>query len=320
MNERPLVSSIIIFFNAERFFEEAIESVFAQTYENWELLLVDDGSTDGGTALARSYAERYPEKVRYLEHEGHQNRGMSATRNLGIRHARGEYIAFLDADDVWLPNKLERQVALARSNPSAALIYGKTLYWQSWTGAPEDSQRDAIPDTYVPADTLYSPPTLLILSYPLGEALPAGPSDFFLRRDAVESVGGFEEEFPKMYEDQAFLTKLYLDFPVYVSGDCWGRYRLHPDSCCATTHRAGEYDRVRLYFLNWFENYLNRRGIDDSELRSLLKKAFFPYRYPILFQLRKLPGRAGRMLNKLREKVTRRSGAVSPATPDRVTG
>src|SRR4029078_6600136 len=70
--DKPLVSVIIIFLNEERFSREAIESVFAQTYENWELLLVDDGSTDASTKIARRYAEQYPERVRYLEHDGHQ--------------------------------------------------------------------------------------------------------------------------------------------------------------------------------------------------------------------------------------------------------
>src|SRR5919198_1004258 len=109
INDGPLVSAIIIFLNAERFIQEAIESVFAQTYDAWELLLVDDGSTDGSTAIARRYAEQHPGKVRYLEHNGHQNRGKSASRNLAIRNCTGEYIAFLDADDVWLPRKLEQQ-------------------------------------------------------------------------------------------------------------------------------------------------------------------------------------------------------------------
>src|SRR5438093_8888063 len=110
MKDHPLVSSIIIFFNAEKYFAEAIDSALAQTYPNWELILCDDGSTDGSTQIARKYAERYPDRVRYCEHEGHVNRGMSATRNLGLRHARGELIAWLDADDVWLPHKLARQV------------------------------------------------------------------------------------------------------------------------------------------------------------------------------------------------------------------
>src|SRR5919107_1887161 len=110
MSSRPLVSTVVAFLNGERFIEEAIESVLAQTYDNWELLLVDDGSTDGSTRIALQCAEQYPAKVRYLEHLGHQNCGMSASRNLGVSRAKGQYIAFLDADDVWLPHKLQQQV------------------------------------------------------------------------------------------------------------------------------------------------------------------------------------------------------------------
>ena len=99
----PAVSVIIIFLNEERFLPEAIESVFGQTYTNWELLLIDDGSSDGSVGIARQYARQHPNRVRYLDHEGHRNRGMSASRNFGIQHARGKYIALGDADDVWLP-------------------------------------------------------------------------------------------------------------------------------------------------------------------------------------------------------------------------
>src|SRR5215207_5031419 len=109
MSTKPLVSVIVVFLNAEKFIEEALESVLAQTYDNWELLLVDDGSTDSSTEIALRYANRYSGRVRYVEHPWHQNRGASASRNLGIRHAKGEYIAFLDADDVWLAHKLEQQ-------------------------------------------------------------------------------------------------------------------------------------------------------------------------------------------------------------------
>src|SRR3990172_4230917 len=108
INNQPLVSVIMIFLNAGRFIEEAVESVFTQSYENWELLFVDDGSVDRSTSIAQAYADRYPHKVRYLEHTGHQNRGKCASRNLGIGNTRGDYIVFLDADDVWLPDKLKR--------------------------------------------------------------------------------------------------------------------------------------------------------------------------------------------------------------------
>ena len=112
VSSEPLVSIVVIFLDAEAFIEEAIESVLAQTYRHWELVLVDDGSSDGGSEIARRYAASHADRIRYIEHDRHQNRGMSASRNAGIREARGEYIAFLDADDVWFAEKLEHQVAI----------------------------------------------------------------------------------------------------------------------------------------------------------------------------------------------------------------
>ena len=113
----PLVSAVVIFLDERPFLAEAIESVKAQTYGNWELLLVDDGSTDGSSEVASQAAAAASGRVRYLQHAGHRNLGMSASRNLGIEQARGEYVAFLDGDDVWLPEKLERQVALLEARP-----------------------------------------------------------------------------------------------------------------------------------------------------------------------------------------------------------
>ena len=144
MSEAPLVSIVLIFYNEERFLPEAVESVLAQTFQSWELLLVDDGSKDGSSELAHAYARQDPTRIRYLEHPGHGNMGMSATRNLGINSARGVYLSFLDADDVWLPGKLEQQVALMRANPRAAMVVGLTEWWYGWTGVVADSSRDFV--------------------------------------------------------------------------------------------------------------------------------------------------------------------------------
>src|SRR5262249_43659184 len=122
MRSEDLVTVIVIFLDEARFIREAIDSVFAQTHQQWELLLVDDGSRDQSSGIARSIADQHPEKIWYLEHAGHQNLGMSASRNLGIRHAKGKYIAFLDADDVWWPVKLEQQLAILRAYPSAEMV------------------------------------------------------------------------------------------------------------------------------------------------------------------------------------------------------
>ena len=97
------VSAIVIFLNEERFLAEAIASVRAQTFRDWELILVDDGSSDGSAGIARAAAEEDP-RIRVLAHPGGANRGMSASRNLGLSDARGEFVAFLDGDDLLLVN------------------------------------------------------------------------------------------------------------------------------------------------------------------------------------------------------------------------
>jgi glycosyltransferase involved in cell wall biosynthesis len=86
--------------------------------------LIDDSSTDDSTQIALKYTEQHPEKVRYSEHRGHENQSMSALRNLGISHAKGEYIAFLDSDDVWLPHKLQQQASILYTHLEASAVYG----------------------------------------------------------------------------------------------------------------------------------------------------------------------------------------------------
>ena len=184
---RPLVSVIIIFFNAERFLRDAIESVLFQSYDRWELLLVDDGSSDGSTGIARGYAAGQPRRIRYLDHQGHQNRGMSATRNLGISNAAGSYVAFLDADDVWLPFKLARQVAILEAHPEAGMVCGAAEDRHGWTGRAEDLERDHTPDLGVAADRIYDPPSLSTLLYPLGAGTAPCPSDLDDQAHGVRS-------------------------------------------------------------------------------------------------------------------------------------
>ena len=106
----PRVSAIIIFFNAERFLKEAIQSVLAQDFNSWELILVDDGSTNSGTAIARSFTS-IDHRIRFVTDEHRRNLGTAAARQMGIDHSRGEFIAFLDADDLWEHTKLADQVS-----------------------------------------------------------------------------------------------------------------------------------------------------------------------------------------------------------------
>ncbi len=161
MNSLPRVSVVISFLNAERFLRETMESVFAQTCQSWELLLIDDGSTDASVGISRDYAARFPEKVRYFDHEDHRNRGLTASRNVGIHHARGEFIAVLDSDDVWLPSKLEEQLNILDSHPEVAMVCGASQYWFSWTQQLDDMQKDFVRPIGVRPGQVYHPPSLL---------------------------------------------------------------------------------------------------------------------------------------------------------------
>jgi glycosyltransferase involved in cell wall biosynthesis len=273
---------IIIFLNAERFLQEAIDSVLAQTYQDWEILLIDDGSADGSTAVAKSVAEEHPGRIHYLEHSEHQNRGMSASRNLGLNHARGEYIAFLDADDVWFPTALEDQAALLEANPEAAFVYGPIQYWHSWTGDPADMERDQIEDLGVPPDSLVRPPELLQLFLRDRAAVPSG---IMVRREAIERYGGFEEAFMGEYEDQVFCAKICLNAPVFAASRCWYRYRQHPDSSVSAGLQTGASWLARRTFLDWLYNYLSSQGVRHRKVRWALELESWRYKRPGLFHL-----------------------------------
>jgi glycosyltransferase involved in cell wall biosynthesis len=304
MSDGSLVSIIIIFLNAERFIEEAIESVLQQTYTAWELLLVDDGSTDSSTQIARRYAERLPGRVRYLEHDGHANLGMSASRNLGIRHSRGEFIAFLDADDVWLPRKLEEQVAILNAHPQAAMVYGATEYWFSWTGKAEDAQRDVAMGLGVEPESLVEPPTLVNA---LLQDQVATATCGLARRHIVQDVGGYEEGFRGLFEDQVFHSKVCLKAPVFVSGRCWYKYRKHPDSSCAVAERAERHHAERLNFLNWLDSYSDQQGISDTNLRRAIKRERWKARHPRLARVPDHLSYRGRIMKEGLKTAARRA-------------
>jgi glycosyltransferase involved in cell wall biosynthesis len=130
----PLVSVIINVYNGETYLAEAIDSVQAQTYAHRELIVVDDGSTDGTAGVAA----RYGDALRCLRQE---NAGIGAARNLGIEHARGEYLAFLDADDRFVADKLERQLAAFAEDPSLDMVFGHVREFLSPDLAPEIAAR-----------------------------------------------------------------------------------------------------------------------------------------------------------------------------------
>ena len=294
----------MIFLNAETYIEEAIDSVLAQTFGDWELVLVDDGSTDRSTAIAKGYAERLPEKIRYVEHPGHENQGMSASRNLGVTVGFGTYISFLDSDDVWLPERLEHFVGLARAFPQAGMLYGPTLYWYSWAEErgmepPVPGQEDFEGHLDMPVHTLIEPPVPLREFLLSGGACLPGICSLLVRRDAYERIGGFEPSFRGLYEDQVFLSKMALWNPVVVTDQVLDRYRQHSQSCCYRAIETGEYHPeelhpARLRYLKWMLRYCREHRVADAVIWRELRRQAGRYRFPRTWKFIRATGKVSR--------------------------
>jgi len=313
MNQQePRVSVVIIFLNpGANYLVEAIASVRSQVHVDWELILVDDGSSDDSSAVARAAAAAEPERIRYLEHPGHANLGMSASRNLGISVARGRYIAFLDADDTYLPERLAHHVAILDAEPEAAMVYGPYLEWFSWDA--QAAGADRVSALGVEAETTHPAPGILEAFITSGGHNLPGICSITVRREAVAAVGGFEPEFRGCYEDQVFLSKICSRFAVHVTARCLDRYRQHAASCTARAELTGEYlpglpHPARERFLRWLQAYLAREGRFDGEMRRAIERELWPYDHPKAFALVGLPVlRAKFALKRLKREVIGRS-------------
>jgi len=253
----PCVSAIINFLNSERYLKESIESVLNQTFKDWELLLVDDGSADKSTEIALSYVKKYPDKVHYFRHEGFENRGAAASRNLGMRHACGEFIAFLDSDDIWHPNKLEEQVSILRAYPQAAMVYGPGYFF--YDAKSDDKQRDFTQALGINGNRVIEPPSLFFVFIQNFNITPS-PSGILLRHESIRHLDGFVEDFRGIYQvvdDQVFYAKITLHYSVYVDSRCWYHYRLHSHSCGAQTKHKKTMSQAQVKFFYWLKDYIN---------------------------------------------------------------
>ena len=166
-------------------------------------------------------------------------------------------------------------------------------------------------------DMVVYPPEASLALYPLGNANAPCPSDMMIRTNSARALGGFEEDFTAMYEDQAFLAKLYLAAPVYFSSEIWLKYRQHADSCVATAYETGRYHDARLRFLNWFEAYVAKKQTADRLVLAALRRALRPYRKPRINYLLGLPSKLKNRYRSLSSFVSR---TISMKPPSKSSG
>lgn len=213
----PKVSVIIPAYNQANFLDNAIQSVYAQTYRDYEIVVVDDGSTDDTATVA----QRHGERIRYLHQE---NRGLAGARNTGIRAASGELVALLDSDDTWLPDYLLTMVMLANRHPEASVFYcaarcmdegGRPLSQIVGTSAKD------ITDLYW---------VLLRSNFLI-------PSTITMRRSVVEQAGMFDQGFRSCEDWDLWLRLLQSKHTFIGTPSVLAQYRVHGKSLSANTSR-----------------------------------------------------------------------------------
>ena len=249
---RPVVSVVIAAYNARRTLAETLDSLLAQTFKDFEAIVVDDGSTDDTAALAASTGDHRVRVVRQA------NAGVSAARNRGAVDARGEFLSFLDSDDLWTPDKLAAEVAALRADPAAGLAY-------TWTRFID---RDGLP---LPWTATANAEGMVRDQLLLGCFLANG-SSIMVRRSAFEAVGGYEPSL-RTAEDWDFYLRIAERYPFVCVPALNVLYRIDPRSKSfdLRPHETANLRVIERAFANEREE---RRPLKRTALANLYRHLF----------------------------------------------
>ncbi len=258
-SKEPMVSAVITTYNRADYLRKSLHSALSQSYENLEVIVVDDASTDGTHALLTDL-ERQEPRLRVIRRT--VNSGLPAVaRNEGSRAARGEYLAFLDSDDYWLPNKLDKQVAFMEGNPVCGLCHtycqieepdGRHLYIRREKDMPQsgDLYRDMLRGNFITT------------------------SSVMVRKHLFDAVGGFHEspDF-QIGEDKLFFLNIMRLGPVGFLPEVLAVYRKHPNNICHSSDQVKK-DMAGLFFYerfmeipDYFRDRDDRKLVEDGYVR-----------------------------------------------------
>jgi len=260
MSTKPLVSVVIPTYNCP-FLSEAINSVLTQTYENIEIIIIDDGSTD----KTRVIVEKYHTKVQYIYQE---NQGVSSARNNGIRASHGDYIAFLDADDVWLPAKLKNQIDIFNENDNIGFVYCDN-YFVNESLRPLSNYSRKIP--LFEGDILIN----FLLDYFIIT------SGLVVKRECFSSIGYFSREYI-VDEDFEFFLRLVQKYSGGVVKNKLFLRRIYSMSLSRQ-----DFQRNAAYDIQILEEFISKNQNFYKENRKILNRRLadlyflFGYRYLI---------------------------------------
>ena len=215
------VDIIIPAYNAAKYLPQAIESVLAQTFEDWRILLIDDGSTDNTAEVISPFLEQASKKIKYIKQS---NRGLPAARNTAIKNSSAEFLALLDADDVWLPNRLSESLKSFQHRPPAGLSYGLIS---------RIDQNGKVMDTWK-GNERWTEGSIAPYIYMLKVQLPCPTITF--RRKCVDEVGLFDESM-RATEDRDLWLRIAQRYEVASTPEVIAYYRTSPSSMSTDPER-----------------------------------------------------------------------------------
>jgi len=292
---QPKVSVVMPSYNNSAYIRSAIDSVLQQDYSNIELIVVDDGSSDDSVAILQSYGDQ----IRLI---CQPNAGPAAARNHGLRYVTGDFVAFHDSDDLWLPGKLSAQVAFLQQHPQYAACYSS---WQVWDGGtvPEYTEQETGTPSGVAIDETGSG----WLYLPLLKVSLLHTITVLIRRNVVNEVGFFSEEF-RIGEDHHYWLRLARCGQIAKLAPIFALYRQNPTSTTNKVHLRNYSLEVLQAVIQTYGTYCpSGLSINKETINYYLGERHFTYAYqcfwsgrqdlaaPAFYQsflLRFLPGRS----------------------------
>jgi glycosyltransferase involved in cell wall biosynthesis len=258
MKSIPKVSVIIPAYNRKAYIDQTIQCVLDQSYSNIEFIVVDDGSSDGTYERICMYSDQ----LTVITHPEHLNRGQSASINLGLRCADGEYIAILDSDDYWELNKLERQVDYMEKHPDVGLIYSN--------GYGVDASGQVIYNCHLEDHQELNDPNLVLM-----DCYIALPVNSLVRKSVYDQVGEFNESYRAAQDHDMLIRIAETTKFAYIPDFLW-YYRRHGGSISSTQQEL----RWRVGF-KILENAVKRYPYKKKTIRK--RRAVLHYRLGVCF-------------------------------------
>ena len=238
--ETTLVTVAICTFNGESYLEKTLNSVVSQTYENFEVVIVDDGSSDGTVGIIERFARSCP-RIRAFYRTNH---GLPASRNYAFTQAKGKWIAIIDQDDLCYPNRLERQMQIAQSYPTAGLVFCNTHYINEFDDViGEHMSRFKLPEGFIAKG--------LAANLLLKQGCYIDSESCFINRETVQSLGPLDERLRYACDYEYFIRAGFkVDFAY--SFDILAAWRIHANQATNKDQRKfiEMYDVYRRFVWN----------------------------------------------------------------------